>query len=64
MTARPPPPRVVAGWILRHPDTLSESGQLQPKAVRTHCPELDALTRHTRSFVAMLTGLQGERLPD
>jgi transposase len=32
--------------------------------VRTRCPELDALTRHVRSFAAMLTGRQGERLPD
>ncbi|MFF4429752.1 ISL3 family transposase [Streptomyces sp. NPDC001513] len=64
VTARPPSPRAVAGWILRHPDTLTESEQLQLKNVRTHCPELDALTRHVRSFAAMLTGRQGERLPD
>ncbi|MGG2463845.1 ISL3 family transposase [Streptomyces sp. RGM 3693] len=64
VTARPPSPRTVAGWILRHPDTLSESEQLQLKAVQAHCPELDALTRHVRSFAAMLTGRHGERLPD
>ncbi|MER6141925.1 hypothetical protein ABT174_18060 [Streptomyces sparsogenes] len=46
------------------PDTLSESEQLQLKAVRTHCPELDVLTRHVRSFAVMLTERQGERLPD
>nr|WP_308368691.1 ISL3 family transposase [Streptomyces sp. ISL-36] len=62
--ARPPSPRAVAGWILRHPDTLTESEQIQLKAVRTHCPELDALTRHVRSFASMLTGRQGERLPE
>ncbi|MEV5122069.1 hypothetical protein AB0K49_04565 [Streptomyces decoyicus] len=54
----------MAGWILRHPDTLTESEKLQLKAVRTRCPELDALTRRFRSFAAMLTGGQGERLPD
>nr|WP_241836694.1 transposase [Streptomyces sp. CB01249] len=28
-----------------------------------HCPELDALTDHVRSFGQMLTERQGERLP-
>ncbi|WP_240110523.1 transposase [Streptomyces sp. MUM 203J] len=63
VTARPPSPRTVAGWILRRPDTLTEPEQLQLKAVRTHCSELDALTRHVRSFATMLTERQGERLP-
>ncbi|MEV3976060.1 transposase [Streptomyces sp. NPDC050698] len=64
MTARRPSPRAVAGWILRHPDTLTESERLQFKSVRTRCPELDALTGHVRSFETMLTERQGERLPD
>ncbi|MDT0454078.1 ISL3 family transposase [Streptomyces hesseae] len=64
VVARPPSPRAVAGWILRRPETLTESEQLQLKAVRTHCPELDALTRHVRSFATMLTERQGERLLD
>ncbi len=64
VTARPPSARTVAGWILRRPDTLAEGEQLQLKSVRTHCPELDALTRRVRSFAAMLTERQGERLPD
>ncbi|WP_328493486.1 transposase [Streptomyces sp. NBC_00414] len=62
--ARPPSPRTVAGWVLRRPETLTESEQLQLKTVRTHCPELDALTRHVRSFAVMLTERQGERLLD
>ncbi|MFC9280645.1 ISL3 family transposase [Streptomyces collinus] len=64
VTARPPSPRTVARWILRHPDTLTETEQLQLKAVRTHCPEIDALTRLVRSFATMLTERRGERLPD
>ncbi|MGW5637220.1 ISL3 family transposase [Streptomyces sp. NPDC003832] len=50
--------------MVRRPETLTESEQLQLKTVRTHCPELDALTRHVRSFAVMLTERQGERLPD
>ncbi|MEU1231992.1 ISL3 family transposase [Streptomyces sp. NPDC005828] len=64
VAARPPSPRTVAGWVLRRPETLTELEQLQLKTVRTHCPELDALTRHVRSFAVMLTDRQGERLPD
>ncbi|WP_433891271.1 ISL3 family transposase [Streptomyces sp. CA-111067] len=63
VTARPPSPRTVSGWILRRPETLTEPERLQLKAVRTQCPELDALTRHVRSFATMLTYRQGERLP-
>ncbi|WP_398660032.1 transposase [Streptomyces misionensis] len=64
VTARPPFLRTVDGWILRHPDPLTEPERLQLKAVRTHCPELDALARHVRSFAVMLIDRQGERLPD
>jgi transposase len=63
VTARPPSPRTVSRWILSRPETLSEPEQVQLKTVRTHCPELDALTRHVRSFAVMLTERQGERLP-
>ncbi|MFB7418324.1 transposase [Streptomyces sp. NPDC056121] len=51
-------------WILRRPETLPEAEQLQLKTVRTHGPEIDALTRHVRAFAVMLTERQGERLPD
>ncbi|GDY49399.1 hypothetical protein SVIO_000220 [Streptomyces violaceusniger] len=64
VTARPPSPRAVAGWILRRPESLAETETLQLKTVRAHCPELDALTRHVRSFATMLTDRQGQRLPD
>ena len=64
VSARPPTPRTVSGWILRHPDSLAASEQLRLKAVLARCPELDALTRHVRSFARMLTERTGERLPD
>ncbi|MEU2074491.1 transposase [Streptomyces sp. NPDC013489] len=63
ITARPPSPRVVAVWILRRPETLPEIDRLRLKAVLVHCPELDALTTHVRSFAQMLTERQVERLP-
>lgn len=62
--SRPPSPRTVAGWILPHPDALPENERLKLKSVLTHCPELDALAGHVRSFGQMLTQLQGERLPE
>ncbi|MFC8440333.1 hypothetical protein ACFUJT_19365 [Streptomyces griseoincarnatus] len=61
VTSRPPSPRAVAGWMLRRPESLTESEQLQLKTARTHCP--DALTRHVRDFATMLVERQGERLP-
>ncbi|MGW9398665.1 ISL3 family transposase [Streptomyces sp. NPDC055642] len=64
VTARPPSPRTVAGWVLRRPETLSEAEHLHLKNVRANCPEIDALTRHVRSFATMLTERRGERLPD
>ncbi|MFE7112242.1 hypothetical protein ACFU9W_39250 [Streptomyces sp. NPDC057600] len=55
VTVRPPSPRVVAGWILRRPEPLTETEYLRLKAVPVHSPELDALTGHVRSFGQMLT---------
>ncbi|MFG2951909.1 transposase [Streptomyces adustus] len=64
VTARPPSPRTVSRWILSRPETLTEPEQLHLKTVRAHCPELDVLTQHVRSFAVMLTERQGARLPD
>jgi transposase len=64
VTAPPPSPRTLAGWILRHPDSLSEVEQLRLKAVLVRCPELEALTGHVRSFAQILTERQGHRLPE
>ncbi|MFD7533549.1 ISL3 family transposase [Streptomyces sp. NPDC059849] len=64
VSARPPTPRTVSGWILRHPENLTENEQLRLKAVLAHCRELDALTGHVRSFARMLTEREGERFPE
>ncbi len=64
ITAPPPSPRTVAGWILRHPDSLSAGEQLRLKAVLAHCPDLEALTGYVRSFAQILTERQGQRLPE
>ncbi|MFJ3520665.1 ISL3 family transposase, partial [Streptomyces sp. NPDC090131] len=44
--------------------TTSKTEHLHLKNIRANCPEIDALTRHVRSFGTMLTERQGERLPD
>ncbi|MGW8395864.1 ISL3 family transposase [Streptomyces lydicus] len=59
--ARPPTPRTVTRWILTRPDALPENDRLKLKSVLTHCPELEALTRHVRDFAQILTQLQGDR---
>ncbi|MFF9010911.1 transposase [Streptomyces goshikiensis] len=64
VTARPPSPRTVAGWILRRPESLTESEQVQLKKIQACCPELDALTGPVRSFTTMLADRQGQRLSD
>lgn len=64
VSARPPTPRTVSGWILRHPESLAEGEQMRLKAVLAQCPELDALTGHVLSFARMLTERGGERLPE
>ncbi|MGP4003556.1 ISL3 family transposase [Streptomyces sp. 8N706] len=60
---RPPSPRAVAVWILRHPERLPEVEHLQLKAVLSRCPELNALTGHVRTFAHMLTHREGHQLP-
>ncbi|MFF8675981.1 hypothetical protein [Streptomyces sp. NPDC015242] len=44
---------------LRRPETPTEPEQFQLKTVRGHCPEIEALTRHVRSFATRLTERQG-----
>ncbi|MFE4453089.1 hypothetical protein [Streptomyces sp. NPDC056796] len=60
VAASPPSSRTVAGWVLGRPEDLSGTEHLPLTNARANCPEIDARTRHVRSFATMLT----ERLPD
>ncbi|MFH8753940.1 ISL3 family transposase [Streptomyces rimosus] len=64
ITAQPPTPRQVTRWILSQPETIAGVEQLRLKAVLANCPEIEALTRHVRSFATMLAERRGERLPE
>jgi transposase len=65
----PPPPRIVprprtvTRWIMIHPDDLRSDHAVALKEIRAACPELDAATRHVRSFATMMRDLRGDRLP-
>ncbi|WP_157855813.1 hypothetical protein [Streptomyces aureocirculatus] len=61
---RPPSAHAVTRWILTHPDALPEGDRIHLKAALANCPELTSLAEHVRSFVHMLTHLQGDRLPE
>jgi transposase len=46
-----------------HPDDLRSDDAVALKEIRASCPELDAVTRHVRSFATMMRDLRGDRLP-
>jgi len=69
LTAPPPVPvpptvRRVVGWLTRRPDDLSEDDTLVLKQILARSPELEATYTHVRQFAEIMTGLQGERLPE
>lgn len=57
-----PTVRDVAGWLLRHPGSLSADEKIKLKQVRARCPHLDALAGHVTEFAEILTGRHGDRL--
>ncbi|GAA1087047.1 hypothetical protein [Streptomyces javensis] len=62
VTAPPPSPHTVSGWILSPPDAITEVEQLR-KAVLSRCPELDALAGHAGRSPRCSPSAKGQRLP-
>ncbi|MFI8308918.1 ISL3 family transposase [Streptomyces sp. NPDC085927] len=56
--------RQVTGWIMRHPDRLSEGEGRQLTEVLTRCPELEAAHRLVRSFAEILSTRTGQHSKD
>ena len=54
--------REATGWICRHPDHLVQHDAHRLPALLDRCPELATAAGLVRSFAAMLTGLNGDRL--
>lgn len=59
-----PKPRKISGWILRHPDHLTDSDRAGLSAALAVCPHLRALVSHVRRFAEILTHRHGNQLPD
>lgn len=60
--ARPPSPREATRWITSHPDHLREDDQQRLKALLARSPELAAAADHVRTFAAIMTNREGDRL--
>jgi transposase len=66
MTAAPPPgpvvpkTRQITRWLLSHPDNLDDDERAQLANIQDHCPHLDALAAHVRSFAEIMTRRRGQ----
>ncbi|WDV56605.1 transposase [Streptomyces coeruleorubidus] len=60
----PPGFRQATGWIMRHPDRLSESESKQLTDTLARCPELAAADRLVRNFGEILSTRTGQHLKD
>jgi hypothetical protein len=56
----PPTVRDVAGWLTRHPASLTEDDRPRLKAVLDRCPELQTASGQVRSFAIMIAQLAGQ----
>jgi transposase len=63
--SRPAAPTVrqTAGWLTRHPDSLTEDEQLHLKQVLARSPALQTTHQQVHEFAVILTQRRGERLP-
>jgi transposase len=59
-----PKPRKISGWILRHPDNLTDKDHAGLAAALTACPHLHALAGYVRQFAKILTRRLGHQLQD
>lgn len=51
----PPSPRRLTSWITRDPANLTATTQTRLEHALKHCPELQAVADHVRTFAALLT---------
>jgi transposase len=59
-----PKPRKTSGWMLRHPDNLTDTDHAGLTAALAACPHLDTLAGYVRRFAKILTRRLSHELQD